>query len=135
MARAYLAASAFDVVSGPGYRFMDRGSGRVVGLERDDLRSLDAWLTTQDQIRSLLDDADTAVRQAWITGLMGSSLMALLENAERATPEQWERLRSTVQGMIELGGPGLLPQVAVVPRLLAWLAAEDRRYRSRGAGG
>ena len=127
VARAYLAASAFDVVSGPGYRFMDRGSGRVVGLERDDLRSLDAWLTTQDQIRSLLDDADTAVRQAWITGLMGSSLSALLENTERATPEQWERLRSTVQGMIALGGPGLLPQVAVVPRLLAWLAAEDRR--------
>ena len=49
VARAYLAATAFDVVSGPGYRFMDRGSGRVVGLERDDLRSLDAWLTTQDQ--------------------------------------------------------------------------------------
>ncbi len=130
--RAYLAASAFDVVPGPGYRYMDRGSGRVVGLERDDLRSLDAWLTTQDQVQALLDDADPAVRQAWITGLMGSSLMALLENAERATPEQWERLRSTVQEMIGLGGPGLLPQVAVVPRLLAWLAAGDRRAALEG---
>ena len=126
-ARAYLAASAFDVVTGPGYRFMDRGSGRVVGLERDDLRSLDAWLTTQHQIQSLLDGADTAVRQAWITGLMGSSLMALLENAERAKPEQWERLRAVVQEIVTLGGAGLLPQVAVLPRLMAWLAAEDRR--------
>ena len=127
VARAYLAASAFDVLTVPGYRFMDRGSGRVVGLERDDLRSLDAWLTTQDQIRSLLDGTDTAVRQAWVTGLMGSSLMSLLENAERATPEQWDRLRATVHEVIALGGPGLLPQVAVLPRLYAWLAAEDRR--------
>ena len=134
VARAYVAASAFDVVAGPGYRFMDRGSGRVVGLERDDLRSLDAWLSTQDQVRSLLEGADTAVLQAWITGLMGSSLMALLESAERATPEQWQRLRTTVQEMVDLGGAGLLPQVAVVPRLLAWLAAEDRRTDRRGAG-
>ncbi len=58
---------------------------------------------------------------------MGSSLMALLESAERATPEQWQRLRTTVQEMVDLGGAGLLPRVAVVPRLLAWLAAEDRR--------
>ena len=127
VARAYVAASTFDVVPGPGYRFMDRGSGRVVGLERDELRSLNAWLSTQDQVRSLLEGADTEVVQAWITGLMGSSLMALLESAERATPEQWQRLRTTVQEMVDLGGAGLLPRVAVVPRLLAWLAAEDRR--------
>ncbi len=127
VAGAYVAASAFDVVPGPGYRFMDRGSGRVVGLEQNDLRSLDAWLSAQDQVRSLLRGADTQILQAWITGLMGSSLMALLESAERATPEQWQRLRATVQEMVELGGAGLLPQVAVVPRLLAWLAAEDRR--------
>ena len=33
VAQAHLAASTFDVVSGPVYRFMERGSGRVVGLE------------------------------------------------------------------------------------------------------
>ena len=127
VARAHLAASTFDVVAEPGYRFMDRGSGRVVGLERDELEELDAWARTQDAIRALLEGASEAVRHAWLTGVIGTSLRALLENAERATPEQWAQLRETVRGMVGLGGPGLLAQVGVLPRLFAWLASQDRR--------
>jgi CDP-glycerol glycerophosphotransferase len=127
VARAYLDAAAFDVVAEPGYRFMNRGSGRVVGLERNELEDLDTWLTAQDQIRDLLEGASDAVRYAWLTGVIGTGMQALLEDAEQATPDQWVRLRDTVQGMLALGGPGLMEQVAVVPRLYAWLTTRDRR--------
>ena len=126
-ARSHLEAASFDVLAEPTYRFMDRGTGRVVGVAPDHLRDLDAWLRAQEQIRSMLTHASETVRHAWLLGVIDSSLTAMLESSERATPEEWTRLRTTVQSMVDLGGEGLLAEVPVVARLLVWLACEDRR--------
>ncbi len=127
VARSHLVASSFDVLAGPTYRYMDRGTGQVIGAEKDALADLDEWLDTWDQITAMLAQSDEAVRHAWLTGLMRSSLVRLLAGTEQADAVQWERLRATVVGMIGLGGPGLLAMVPVVPRLHVWLAAMGRR--------
>lgn len=127
VARAYLEARSFNVLGEPTYRLMKRGTGNPVGSQSDAFEDLDSWLRTQDRIRVLLEGADEGVKLAWLTGVIGTSLRTLLENAERAEPEQWARVTATARGMLALGGRSLLAQVAVVPRLYVWLAAQDRR--------
>ena len=127
IAAALVRAEAFDVVAAPVYRFQHRGLGRAVGAAEEPGAELSAWLDTQEQVGAVLAAAGPSARTAWLAGVLGRDLEALVDEVEILTDDEWQRLSDTVRDLAQGVGSDLWQLMGTESRVRAWLVAADRR--------
>ncbi len=127
MVEAYLDAKGFDRVPAVTYRSFARGSGRPVGMYVNPYDQLEAWRRRQQDMLRLLGRATPQVREAWAVGVLAGRIVPFLDEAERASPEQWTVVVELVRSLLRRTSDEALRAVPVLARVKAWLTAADRR--------
>lgn len=111
----------FDLVPQVTYLRADRRDDRVFGARPRELEGLEEWWAEQQHILAGLPPAAAAWRR-W--ALLDTWLSTLLDDAERATPEQWQRLRAIAA---EVSGDALPADLGAEAKVKLWLLEQDRR--------
>ena len=124
----YVAAPSFDLLRDAAYIPTQRREGVSVGAVRAVLSELDQWLddhaATQRSVAALgLPD----VLDWWLWGTLDAAIQPFLGDVERATPEQWARLRDVVDELVASGGESAWATLRADSRVKLWLVREDRR--------
>jgi CDP-glycerol glycerophosphotransferase len=126
--RSLVAAGSFDVLAAPTYQRSAQAAGRPVGAESNALDELDAWLAVQQDLADLLDGGDLpAMRQAWVRAVCDTEAVPFLDDAERATAEQWERLVGFLVRVHAAAAEETWRQVRAESRVKVWLAVNGHR--------
>ena len=114
----------FDLLPHVTYLRAGRRDDVVFGARPPSLAVLESWWAEQQQLMSTLaEHAPAAVGwRRW--ALLDTHLQTFLDDAERATPEQWALLRRIIA---ELSDAPLPAAIGAEARVKLWLAAEDRR--------
>ena len=121
-------ALGFDVVEEVTYIAMNRASSRPVGQLHDHMEGLDDWLADQQDKRATIDALGiAALRDQWAFAALDTWVQPLLDDAERASPDQWDRLRGYVRELTEGMSPEVWRWVRAEPRVKLWLLLQDRR--------
>ena len=115
------------MVAAPVYRFQHRGAGRAIGATDEPGAELSAWLDTQEQVGAVLAAAGPAALTAWLAGVLGRDLEALVDEVDSLTDDQWQRLSDTVRDLAQGVGSDLWRLMGTESRVRAWLVAADRR--------
>jgi CDP-glycerol glycerophosphotransferase len=123
----YVAAPSFDLLRDATYIPTGRREGISVGAVRDVLSELGRWLdehaATQRSVAALgLPD----VLDWWLWGTLDAAIQPFLGDVERATPEQWTRLREVVDELMA-SGESAWASLRADSRVKLWLVREDRR--------
>ncbi|GAA4701334.1 bifunctional glycosyltransferase/CDP-glycerol:glycerophosphate glycerophosphotransferase [Nocardioides conyzicola] len=126
--QSYVAAPSFDLLRDATYIPTGRREGVSVGAVRDVLSELGGWLdehaATQRSVAALeLPD----VLDWWLWGTLDAAIQPFLGDVERATPEQWARLRDVVDELVASGGESAWASLRADSRVKLWLVREDRR--------
>jgi CDP-glycerol glycerophosphotransferase len=125
--RTYVAAPSFDLLRDATYIPSGRREGISVGAVRDVLSELGDWLdehaATQRSVAAL-DLPD--VLDWWLWGTLDAAIQPFLGDVERATPEQWTRLRDVVDELVA-SGESAWASLRADSRVKLWLVREDRR--------
>ena len=94
------------------------------------MEGLDDWLADQQDKRATIDSLGiAALRDQWAFAALDTWVQPLLDDAERASPAQWDRLRGYVRELTEGMSPDVWRWVRAEPRVKLWLLLEDRRER------
>lgn len=126
--RSFLTSGQFDVLSEVTYRWMSRGEGVPFGHLSNALPALAEWLSAQGATQRALESAhEPGVRDAWLFGVLDQDALAFLDDAERATPAQWQMLHEGLRDLYRAADETVLSRVRAESRLKCWLAAHDRR--------
>jgi CDP-glycerol glycerophosphotransferase len=125
---SYVAAPSFDLLCDAAYIPSGRREGVSVGAVRDVLSELGGWLdehaATQRSVAALgLPD----VLDWWLWGTLDAALQPFLGDVERATPEQWTRVREVVDELVTSGGESAWAALRADSRVKLWLVREDQR--------
>jgi len=114
----------FDLLPQVTYLRADRRDDIVFGARPRRLDGLEDWWVEQQRILRSLDRLapEMAHWRAW--ALLDTWLQTMLDDAERATPEQWQRLRSIAD---EIPRQGLPADLGAEAKVKLWLLSEDRR--------
>ena len=121
-------ARSFDVVKDVTYIAMNRAVSAPVGQLRDHMDGLDAWLTDQqDKRRKISALGDPALRDQWAYAALDTWVQPLLDDAERASPGQWESLRRYVDELDSEMSPEVWDRLRAESRVKLWLLRHDRR--------
>lgn len=128
--RAYAVAERFDLLREVTYVASGRRLGSAIGSMRDLLSGLDDWLEEHErgwQIVSGIDNPE--VSQAWLRGVLDVQVQPYLDDAERATPEQWRKLRHSVDRIMDTATSVEWSWLRVLSRVKLWLVSHDERTR------
>ncbi|GAA1798152.1 hypothetical protein GCM10009795_049530 [Nocardioides hankookensis] len=125
---SYVAAPSFDLLRDAAYIPSGRREGVSVGAVRDVLSELGDWLdehaATQRSVAAL-DLPD--VLDWWLWGTLDAAIQPFLGDVERATAEQWTRLREVVDELVASGGDSAWAALRADSRVKLWLVREDKR--------
>ncbi|HEX7717366.1 MAG TPA: glycosyltransferase family A protein, partial [Marmoricola sp.] len=128
---AYFAARAFDVIRGVTYVRMNRGPGSPFGQEHNSFDEFDGWLAGQDAMLARLGEMEAAaaarLRESWLAAGLEEVAQTFLEDAERATDEQWTSLRAHVAEAAAGLSPESRRQMAAEAKVRIALLLADRR--------
>jgi CDP-glycerol glycerophosphotransferase (TagB/SpsB family) len=123
---------SFDLVPQITYLRADRRDDVVFGARPRRLEQLEDWWATERHLLDLVTaiegpagarTGNPAVRwRCW--ALLDTWLQVLLDDAERATPEQWQRLRAIAD---EIPRHNLPVDLGAEAKLKLWLLGQDRR--------
>ena len=92
------------------------------------MEGLDDWLADQQDKRATIDSLGiAALRDQWAFAALDTWVQPLLDDAERASPDQWDRLRDYVRELTEGMSPEVWRWVRAEPRVKLWLLLHDRR--------
>ena len=97
---ATASALGFDVVEEVTYIAMNR-SPRIRGPAHDHMEGLGGWLRTSRTSGPLGSLGIAALRDQWAFAALDTWVQPLLDDAERASPDQWDRLRDYVRELTE----------------------------------
>ncbi|NYD43546.1 CDP-glycerol glycerophosphotransferase family protein [Nocardioides panaciterrulae] len=124
------AADRVDVLGRPVQEHLGGHGVRAYGAAPDHLRDLGCWDTRAQEVERLL--AGSGLEPGWRRHVLDVALPGFLLDTERATSEDWQRLRQVLArhapgatGTTGTTGVGEGPGVEA--RTLEWLCAEDRR--------
>jgi CDP-glycerol glycerophosphotransferase len=126
----YLRARSFDLLKDAAYIPTNRREGVSVGAMRDVLSELDQWVTEHAETQrsvAALDSSD--LLDWWLWGTLDAAIQPFISDVERATPEQWERLRALVAELVESGGESAWRTLRAESRVKLWLVSHDQRER------
>ena len=112
---------SFDLLPQVTYLRADRRDDVVFGARARRLERVEEWWTEQQRTLAALPP-EAARWRRW--ALLDTWLQGLLDDAERATAEQWQRLRAIAA---QVGQPDLPADVGAEAKVKLWLLAEDRR--------
>lgn len=122
------AAARFDLLAEDVYMPTDRRDGVAVGTALDILGTLDAWLAehqaTQTQLEKL---GQPAVTDAWLWGVLDTAIIPFVDDAERATDQQWAKLREQVELLLDAAGEQMWATLQAESKVKLWLVRHDRR--------
>ncbi|WP_157416946.1 bifunctional glycosyltransferase/CDP-glycerol:glycerophosphate glycerophosphotransferase [Nocardioides sp. Iso805N] len=128
VALASYAAGTFDLMAEDVYIPTDRRDGIAVGSALDILGTLESWLTehraTQEQLERL---GRQAVTDAWLWGVLDTAIIPFVDDAERATDEQWARLRDNVDLLLDLAGDAMWQTLQAESKVKLWLVRQGLR--------
>ena len=103
----------------------DSGPERFGTLPRLAPHAAAWWADVQDLLRRV--ERLPSARKPFLVWLLDVELRRYLEDAERASDEGWEVLRSAAQDLLAQAPASVLAAVHVESRVMAWLAAADER--------
>ncbi|MFT4010306.1 MAG: CDP-glycerol glycerophosphotransferase family protein [Nocardioidaceae bacterium] len=127
MLAAYEGAT-FDLLREVTYTPSGRPAGKPIGAVEDAMAGVEQWIADTEATWRRVDLIGSGLaRIEWLGSLLDAGVQPFLLDAERATPEQWQRLQRQIAVMVDRAGPAVWEQVRVEPRIRAWLAAENRR--------
>jgi CDP-glycerol glycerophosphotransferase len=99
---AFIAARRFDVLVDVTYQEMNRNAGVAFGTLSEAMRELPRWLAEQERIRDRLGGVEARpVRDAWAYLVCDSSAVPFVDDAERATDEEWAALRDFLRSVVD----------------------------------
>lgn len=125
---AYRAAPRFDLLPEPGYVPTARKDGVAVGAVTDVLSRLDDWLAEQRGTADVVEAFGLPeVVDWWLWGVLDSALQPFLSDVERATPQQWQTLRTYAEEILGRTGEHAWSMLRAESRLKLWLVRHDRR--------
>jgi len=126
--QSYLDRARFDVLTDVTYFDLNRGRAVPFGHLENSLDGLFEWLEAQDETgRALESGGSQATLEAWVAGALDPGAQPFLDDAERATPEQWFGLVEGVKTLLGRCSEGMWRSLRAESRLKLWLAANDRR--------
>ncbi|MCW2843788.1 MAG: hypothetical protein JWN22_1704 [Nocardioides sp.] len=123
IARLLRTVDRVDVLDVATYTFAPDHGRRPFGATPDPLPGLPAWRQRVDAVERAL--AGSPLAEGWDRHVVATELPRLLQETERATPEQWAELRGLAASYAE--HPSALAHAGAAARALVWLAAQDRR--------
>ncbi len=125
---SYSRAETFDLLQAPTYVPTGRADGVSVGAMTDVFSRLDDWLLDQrDTWRAVQQTDLPAATDWWLWGVLDAAIHPFLDDVERATPEQWARLRDHVELLLGSRGEGSLSTLRAESRVKLWLLRHDQR--------
>ncbi len=125
---AYARADRFDLLPEVTYVPTGRVGGTSVGTVPDLFAELDGWLDEhRDTWRAVEELGLGAVRDTWLWGVLDTAVQPFLDDTERATPEQWDRLRDHVEEMLASSGERAWESLRAESRVKLWLLRHDQR--------
>ena len=128
VALASYAVGRFDLLAEDVYTPTDRRDGVAVGSAPDILSTLDDWLAehqaTQLQLERL---GNHEVTDAWLWGVLDTAIIPFLDDAERATAEQWATLRQHIGRLLDAAGEPMWDTLSAESKVKLWLARHDKR--------
>ncbi|MBB6627441.1 CDP-glycerol glycerophosphotransferase family protein [Nocardioides sp. KIGAM211] len=113
-----------DVLDHPTYTFAPGHGVRAFAATPSALPDLPVWRERVAAVDHAL--TGSPLLDGWHRHLAAVELPRLLQDAERATPEEWSVLRTLAGRYAGPTGPAA-DEVPAAARALGWLAAEDRR--------
>ena len=125
--QAFARSSCFDALADTTYHRSSRGAGRPIGALVSAMADLDEWLVAQRVVQDFLVDAGGDGLQAWCLAVLDVEAVPLLDDAERATPEQWEALRAFLTAVRAQTTPPTWAMVRAESRTKVWLTVEGHR--------
>jgi CDP-glycerol glycerophosphotransferase len=127
---AFVAAGTFDMLPGVTYHELHRAAGVPFGAVADTMSRLDGWLAEQRETQATLHGVEAAgVRDAWAYVVCDSWAIPFVDDAERASQEQWRALREFLQEVVAAMGPRSWDRVRAESKVKVWLVTADRRER------
>ncbi|KUM41128.1 hypothetical protein AR539_00325 [Arthrobacter sp. EPSL27] len=100
-ARAYVRATAFDVIQDTVYHWRIRSDGSSITQNKNSIRDLADRLRVVDSVSALLmSEAGSDVLLAWFTRVLGSDLVPYYEVVPHAGPDYWDALHSGLARII-----------------------------------
>ncbi|MEI5675969.1 MULTISPECIES: bifunctional glycosyltransferase/CDP-glycerol:glycerophosphate glycerophosphotransferase [unclassified Nocardioides] len=125
---SYAKARAFDLLAEDTYVPVGRRDGVSVGSMTDVLAGLDAWVEEHEQTWSQLEalGADD-VSDWWLWGVLDTAIQPFVSDVERATEEQWTRLREHARLLVREGGDAAWRSLGAESRVRLWLLQAGKR--------
>lgn len=125
---SYAAAGRFDLLAEDVYMPTDRRDGVAVGSVLDILGTLDDWLAEHQATQAQLERLGlAAVTDAWLWGVLDTAVIPFVDDAERATDEQWAKLREHVGLLLDAAGEQMWGTLQAESKVKLWLLRHDRR--------
>lgn len=125
---SYVRARAFDLVTDEVHLPIGRREGFSVGAVRHHFAGLDEWLERHESLRRAVDALDLpAAADWWLWGVLDSAIQPLIGDVERATDDQWARLRDEVNRLLGSASETAWRSLRAESRVMLWLLAHDRR--------
>lgn len=125
---AFVASSRFDMVPEVTYHEMTRGQGVPFGTMHNAMADLPAWLVDQQTTWDTLDGVEAAaVRDAWAFVVCDSWAIRFIDDAERATDQQWQDLRAFLGSVVDQMDPKMWARVRAECKVKVWLVRSDHR--------
>ncbi|MGN6132682.1 MAG: bifunctional glycosyltransferase/CDP-glycerol:glycerophosphate glycerophosphotransferase, partial [Nocardioidaceae bacterium] len=126
VAAAVLAAPGLEVLPEVTYELVRRGPEGVFGATPPVLQELTDWAALAERVLALAGSREV-IGEAWVRDVLGGQLPRFLDDAERATTDQWEALRQIAAAWRERASAGTWASVPVEARTKVWLAARGDR--------
>ncbi|CEA08458.1 CDP-glycerol:poly(glycerophosphate) glycerophosphotransferase [Arthrobacter saudimassiliensis] len=127
LARAYLSASAIDIMARPVYIWRMRENNSSITQQKGRVDDLRDRMAAMASVAALVDaQAEPEVRLAWYAKSLGEDLRLYVEKIPNAGIDYWECLRTTVAHLHEQMPGGSLELIPVNERVLAHLIANNR---------
>lgn len=125
---AFVSSVRFDMLPEVTYHEMTRGQGVPFGTMRNTMAELAGWLLDQRATWKTLEGVEaTAVRDAWAYVVCDSWAIRFIDDAERASDEQWRDLRAFLVSVVDQMTPKMWARVRAECKVKVWLVTADRR--------
>jgi CDP-glycerol glycerophosphotransferase (TagB/SpsB family) len=123
MAALLTSVERVDVLDETTYTYLPDHGTRAFGATPSTLPGLRTWGRRTGSVTAMF--AGTPLAAGWDQHVAGVELPRLLQDAERATPAEWDELRSLAAAYDDR--PDVVAKIRAAPRAMLWLAARDRR--------
>lgn len=127
---AYAQARAFDLLREPTYVPTRRRVGVGVGAASNALAAVDSWVTGRREIGHSVERLGIEpVLGWWLWGVLDTAVQPLLDDVERATPEQWATLQGYVGELLGSADEHVWSMLSAESRVKLWLTQQGLRSR------